>query len=100
MPYDPQAYILRPDVVLKLSGEIVKESTGYGRTRRAAQSTLETLRNAYQAGEFILPKREMAWLNNLSEAADELPENEDELIARITPTLDPNKIRLDQYGIA
>jgi methanol--5-hydroxybenzimidazolylcobamide Co-methyltransferase len=97
--YDPQAYVLRPDVVLKLAGEIVKEPTGYARTRRAAQATFETLRSAYGAGEFILGKREMSWLNTLSEAADELPESEEQLIAQIAPTLDANKIRLDQYGI-
>lgn len=98
--HDPQAYVLRPDVVLKLAGEIVKEQTGYQRTRRAAQLTFETLRRAYQAGEFILNRREISWLNNLSEAADELPEDEHELIARIAPTLDPGKVRLDQYGLA
>ncbi len=98
--YDPQAYVLRPDVVLKLSGEIVKEQTGYQRTRRAAQLTFETLRNAHQAGEFILNKREISWLNNLSEAADELPEDEGALIAQIVPTLESDKVRLDQYGLA
>jgi len=98
--YDPQAYVLRPDVVLKLAGEIVKESTGYQRTRRAAQLAFETLRNAYQAGEFILNKREVSWLNNLSEAADELPEEESALIAQIAPTLESDKVRLDQYGLA
>ncbi|MCS7060659.1 MAG: methyltransferase MtaB domain-containing protein [Anaerolineae bacterium] len=98
--YDPQAYILRPDVVLKLAGEIVNEPTGYRRTRRAAQLAFETLRKGYQAGEFILNKREMAWLNTLSEAADELPDDENELIARIAPTLEPHKVRLDQYDLA
>ena len=98
--YDPQAYVLRPDVVLKLSGEIVKESTGYQRTRRAAQLAFETLRSGHQAGEFILNKREISWLNNLSEAADELPEDEGALIAQIVPTLESDKVRLDQYELA
>ena len=38
---DPQAYILRPDVVLELAAEIVAEETPYLRVRRAAVSTLE-----------------------------------------------------------
>ena len=44
MGKDPQAYVLRPDVVLKLAAEIVAEPTAYLRTRRAALAVLEALR--------------------------------------------------------
>ncbi|MCC6168728.1 MAG: methanol--corrinoid methyltransferase, partial [Caldilineaceae bacterium] len=94
---DPQAWVLRPDVVVALAGEIVQETSGYARTRRAALSTLARLRQAHQAGEFALAPKEVAWLDRLSRQADTLPEEEAELIERMLPTLDPEKIRVAEY---
>jgi methanol--5-hydroxybenzimidazolylcobamide Co-methyltransferase len=98
-PYDPQAYVLRPDVVLKLAREIVAEPTAYKRTRRAAQATLETLRKAYANKEFSLQGREASWLNSLSAQADDLPEEEERLIEQMLPQIDRSKVRLDQYEV-
>lgn len=94
---DPQAWVLRPDVVVALAGEIVQETSAYARTRRAALSTLARLRQAHQAGEFALAPKEVSWLDRLSRQADELPEDEAELIERMLPTLDPEKIRVAEY---
>ncbi|HEY3288910.1 MAG TPA: methyltransferase MtaB domain-containing protein, partial [Anaerolineae bacterium] len=99
VPYDPQAYVLRPDVVLKLAGDIIAEPTAYRRVRRAAIATLEALRGAYARKEFTLGGREGAWLNKLSAQADDLPEDEEELIEQMLPQIDRTKVRLDQYGI-
>jgi methanol--5-hydroxybenzimidazolylcobamide Co-methyltransferase len=97
--FDPQAYVLRPDVVLKLAAEIVAEPTAYRRTRRAALSTLAELRQAHAAGKFPLSKIEIRWLDKLSHQADELPEDEAALTAAMLPTLDPGKIRVAEYGL-
>ena len=99
VPYDPQAYVLRPDVVLKLAAEIVAEPTPYRQVRRAAITTLEALRKAYATKEFTLFGREAAWLNSLSAQADELPEDEEQMIEQILPQIDREKVRLDQYEI-
>jgi methanol--5-hydroxybenzimidazolylcobamide Co-methyltransferase len=99
VPYDPQAYVLRPDVVLKLAGEIIAEPTPYKRVRRAAIATLEALRNAYATKTFTLQGREASWLNSLSAQADELPEDEEQMIAQILPQIDREKVRLDQYEV-
>jgi methanol--5-hydroxybenzimidazolylcobamide Co-methyltransferase len=100
VPYDPQAYVLRPDVVLKLAAEIVAEPTPYRQVRRAALATLEALRTAYANKEFALGGREGTWLNSLSAQADELPEDEAQMIEQILPQIDREKVRLDQYEIA
>lgn len=94
---DPQAWVLRPDVVVALAGEIVQETSAYARTRRAALSALARLRQAHRAGEFALAPKEVSWLDRLSRQADELPEDEAELIERMLPTLDPEKIRVAEY---
>jgi methanol--5-hydroxybenzimidazolylcobamide Co-methyltransferase len=96
---DPQAYVLRPDVVLRLARQIVSETTPYRRTRRAAQSTLEALRQAHAHGQLAVPDTELGWLDRLSRQADQLPEDEQQFVAAITPTLDLARVRLDSYGL-
>jgi methanol---5-hydroxybenzimidazolylcobamide Co-methyltransferase len=97
--YDPQAYMLRPDVVLSLASEIIAESTPYLRTRRAALATLDCLRTAAVSGALSYNRMEQRWLDRLSGLADELPEDEDEFIAAMLPQIDPGKVRLDQYEL-
>jgi len=99
VPYDPQAYVLRPDVVLRLAGEIIAEPTPYLRTRRAALSTLALLRTAADAGEFTLSAQDEPWLDLLYEQADELPEDEQRLINTMTAQLDRAKVHLEEYEI-
>ncbi|MCC7207374.1 MAG: methanol--corrinoid methyltransferase [Anaerolineae bacterium] len=99
-PFDPQAYVLRPDMVIKLAGEIVAEPTPYLRTRRAALATLEALRQGVAQGAFSLPKTETAWLDRLSKQADALPEDEGAFIAAQAALADRAKVRLEQYEVA
>lgn len=95
--YDPQAYVLRPDVVLRLSAAIIAEPTPYLRTRRAGLAALEELRRAAAAGALELTRIEQRWLDRLSGEMDAIPEDEAQLIAQVTPGLDAHKVRLDQY---
>ena len=97
---DPQAAVLRPDVVLDLAGQIIAEPTPYLRTRRAALATLERLNRAKEERELVLSGLEARWLDRLRKAAEALPEDEDEFIARMLPRLDAGKIRLGEYGLA
>ena len=97
---DPQAYVLRPDVVLGLAGQIVAEPTPYLRTRRAALAALEALRGAVGRGTLALPRAEQRWLARLSAQADQLPEDEDTLIAQAVSQIDRRKVNLDQYDLA
>jgi methanol--5-hydroxybenzimidazolylcobamide Co-methyltransferase len=99
MDKDPQAYVLRPDVALKLAAEIVAEPTAYLRTRRAALAVLAALRQGHAAGEFALNKPEANWLSRLSRQAERLPEDEDSFILEMVAGADREKVRFDQYGI-
>jgi methanol--5-hydroxybenzimidazolylcobamide Co-methyltransferase len=96
---DPQAYVLRPDVVLQLAAVIVAEPTAYLRTRRAAIATLEVLRNAHTAGEFPLSRPEAHWLDRLSKQAEQLDEDENTFIEAVLPTIDQSKVRLEDYDV-
>jgi methanol--5-hydroxybenzimidazolylcobamide Co-methyltransferase len=96
--FDPQAYVLRPDVVLDLAGQIIAEPTPYLRTRRAALATLQCLREAAAGQAFPMTKLETRWLDKLSKQAETLPEDEDALEALVAPALDANKVRLSEYS--
>ena len=96
---DPQAYLLRPDVVLELAREVVAETSAYRRTRRVGLAALAVLRRGVQTGDVVLSRPEARWLDRLSRAMDEIPADESELIAAVAPTVDPAKVRLDQYGL-
>ncbi len=96
---DPQAYVLRPDVVLELAGEIIAEPTPYLRTRRAALATLARLGAAQQSGELTFSRMETRWLNTLTQAAAGLPADESEFIAQITPRLDLQQDSLSEYDL-
>jgi len=97
--FDPQAYVLRPDVAIHLAAEIISVKSAYLRTRQAALSTLELLRKAHTEGEFTLSKSETRWLDRLSKETDALPENEDEFIHMMLLRVPQEKINLDEYGL-
>jgi len=99
MDKDPQAYVLRPDVVLKLAAAIVAEPTAYLRTRRAALAVLEALRQGHAEKEFSLSKPEANWLDRLSAQAEDLPADEGRFIEEMVAGADRDKVRFDQYGI-
>ncbi len=96
---DPQAYILRPDIILHLAGQIIAETTPYRRTRRAALATLACLRRAQATGDLSLSRPEMRWLDALSRQADSLPEDEAEFVARTSPRVSAQKVRLEEYEL-
>lgn len=97
--YDPQAYVLKPDVVLKLSKEIIKEPTPYLQTRKAALVVLQELRDAAARNAFPMSKVEQSWLDKLSKQSDQLPEDEEEMISDVIDDIDKDKVRLEEYGI-
>jgi methanol--5-hydroxybenzimidazolylcobamide Co-methyltransferase len=97
--FDPQAYVLRPDVVIQLASSIVAEPTAYLRTRRAALETLALLRRAHSEEAFPISKTEIRWIDRLSKQADALPEDESEFIALMRMKIDRSKVRLEEYGL-
>jgi methanol--5-hydroxybenzimidazolylcobamide Co-methyltransferase len=90
---DPQAYVLRPDVAVKISAELVKVTNDYERGKLAAILALEAMRQAHQSGDLLLNDREVDWLDTLSDTADDLPATAEELTDLMADcdTYDPAK---------
>jgi len=94
---DPQAYVLRPEIAVKIGNELVKVDGDYERGKLAARLALAEMRAAHQAGDLLLDERETQWLDSLSETADDLPDTAEELAATMateSEAYDPKKYDL------
>lgn len=94
---DPQAYVLRPDVVLSISKEIVRETGYYNRTRRAAALALAHMKSAHAEGKLALDDKELAWLDRLAEEVDDMPSTVDELTEEMLPLC--SKLKPELYDL-
>ncbi|MDR1852960.1 MAG: hypothetical protein LBR21_10015 [Propionibacteriaceae bacterium] len=94
---DPQAYVLRPDVVMEISAGIIQEDDDYRRGVAAARLTLQAMREGHDSGRLNLDDREETWLDSLSETADELPDTAEELMAKIAE--DSDAFEPDKYDL-
>jgi len=91
---DPQAYVLRPDVVLDISKELVTVEGHYPRSKKAAALALSYMQKAHEQGELNLEDKELMWLENLSETVADLPEDVGEFTESMLgecEKLDPKK---------
>lgn len=95
---DPQAFVLRPDVVLRISNEIIKENTPYRQTRRAVAVTIDEIKRAYDTEELKIPPQEVQWLNMLGEQVVALPDSEDQLFEELSASFVPEKFLKEEYG--
>lgn len=96
---DPQAYMLKPEVVFEISSEIVKTQDPFLRTLNTAKISLDILQRAVDNKELVLDEREENWLDMLRDQVDEIPENEEEFIAEMKEEVDDSKYRPEEYGI-
>ena len=94
---DPQAYVLRPDVVLSISKELVKIDGYYERTKAAAKLALQHMQKGYEQKELKLSDKEAPWLDILSDQIESLPKDEATFTASMLEDcdkLDPKKYDL------
>jgi len=96
---DPQAYVLRPDVVLRLSQIIRREPTPYLQTRRAAIAATHEISSAFNEGRLRIAAREVPWLHRLREQAEALPDNENALIGEMLESPDHPAFLAEEYGL-
>ncbi|MCB9770312.1 MAG: methanol--corrinoid methyltransferase [Candidatus Omnitrophica bacterium] len=96
---DPQAYVLDPAVVLKISKKIIQEESPYLQTRTAAHAAIEVLKEATDSEELRLSTREKKWLDRLEKEMESLPESEEELIEEMLSSDIAKKFIPGEYGI-
>ena len=96
---DPQAFVLRPDVVLRISKKIMQQPSPYLQTRAAVAAAVNELKEAHKGGVLHIPANELSWLARLENEAAELPENEGALIEEMAKTPVAEKFLMAEYGL-
>lgn len=101
--FDPQAYVLRPDVVVDLSKKIIAGATHLDRAKIAATETVKILRDAEAKGDVRINDREKQWLDTIENDISTIPDDADtfteEMIAQNTSAkFDPAKYDLYMKG--
>ncbi|WP_414150180.1 methyltransferase MtaB domain-containing protein [Acetobacterium carbinolicum] len=96
---DVQAYVLRPDVVLRISAELVKEQNHFLKTRLAAKLTVAELKKAIVEGKVKSDKRDMKWLDKMEKQIDSIPDDPDEFYSQMKSVLNMDKFIPSEYGL-
>jgi methanol--5-hydroxybenzimidazolylcobamide Co-methyltransferase len=97
---DPQAYILKPDIVIELSKKMIRCSTPLEMTICAVDETLSVLREAADKKLLSLNEMETRWLNLLSFQFDSLPHEEELLLEMMKSGIYADKFIPAEYQLA
>jgi methanol---5-hydroxybenzimidazolylcobamide Co-methyltransferase len=97
--YDPQAYVLRPDVVLQISNEIVKYKDHFSRTKNAALAAIEILRKAVAAKTLHIEEREEIWLDTMESQLIAVTTDEEAFIRQMLDEDDSGKLDPKKYDL-
>jgi methanol--5-hydroxybenzimidazolylcobamide Co-methyltransferase len=96
---DPQALILSPENVIRISKELIKGESYVANARNGALAALDIIEEAFQSGKLKLSEMETAYLPAFRDDLNSIPDSENEFIAMMLPVIDPGKFILAEYGL-
>ena len=98
-PLDVQGYVLKPEVVIELSKEIIKYEDDFTRTKVAAAKTVEILQEAIDSGKVACADRDAAWLEMMADAIDEIPDDKMEFYEEMKDELEDGAFLPEGYEL-
>jgi len=96
---DPQALILAPENVIRISRELVKGDSYVANARNGALETISIIEEALSDGKLKLSDMEIGYLPYLREELESIPDNESDFIEMMLPLVDQSKFILAEYGL-
>ena len=96
---DPQALILSPVNVIRISKALIKGESYVANARNGALEALDIIEEALRSGQMKLSEMETNYLPIFREDLNTIPEDENDFIAMMLPLLDPGKFILSEYGL-
>lgn len=96
---DPQALILSPVNVIRISKELVKGESYVSNARNGALAALDIIDEALLSGKMRLSELETSYLPILREDLESIPDNESEFIEMMLPLIDASKFIPAEYGL-
>jgi methanol---5-hydroxybenzimidazolylcobamide Co-methyltransferase len=95
----PQAYVLRPDVVLGISRAMVQETDPYKRAKLGSIAAVNHLRKAVGSKEVMVSPREGRWLDIMEGQLEEMPDTAEACWEVMKKELDLTKFLPSEYGL-
>jgi len=96
---DPQALILSPVNVIRISKELVKGDSYVANAKNGALAALDIIEEALRSGKMKLSDLETSYLPILRDDLNSIPENESEFIEMMLPLIDQSKFIPEEYGL-
>lgn len=96
---DPQALILSPANVIRISKELIRGESYVANARNGALAALDIIGEALASGRMVLPEMETSYLPLLREDIETIPGDEGKFIEMMLPQLDSGKFILSEYGL-
>lgn len=96
---DPQALILSPQNVIRISGELIKGDSYVANAKNGALAALDLIEEALSSGKMKLPEMETSYLPILRDDLNSIPENESDFIEMMLPLIDQSKFIPSEYGL-
>lgn len=97
---DPQAYILVPENVVRISQAIVDAPNPYRAGVHAGLEAVRLLSEGHAAGHLQVAPREQIWLETMRESLEELPQEESEFINKMMAVVDTSAFIARDYDLA
>lgn len=96
---DPQALILSPENVIRISKALVKGDTYVANARNGALEALDIIEEAIASRQMKISELESSYLPILREDLSSIPDSESEFIEMMLPLLDQSKFIPAEYGL-
>ena len=96
---DPQAFILDPENVISISGEMVKGNSYLDAGIRGALKGLELIEEAIHSGKLRSSEMENVWIEMIREDLSAIPSSEDLFIQEMTEKIEKGKFIKEEYGL-
>lgn len=96
---DPQAYVIKPDVVFKISSELVKVPDPLGRVRKACELAIAVIKSGIEKGELLLQSKEVRWLKIMESQLEKVPDDRDDLWACVKKEIEAGTFIPAEYEL-
>ena len=96
---DPQALILSPENVIRISKALIKGESYVANARNGALEALNIIEETLQSGQLKLSDIEISYLPIFRDDLNSIPDSESDFIGMMLPLLDPGKFILSEYGL-
>ncbi|MDR1593971.1 MAG: hypothetical protein LBS43_05740 [Prevotellaceae bacterium] len=96
---DPQALILAPENVIRISNVMMKNDSYLANARDGALEALNIMEEAIKSGQMKISDMETVYLATLRDELNSIPDNEGDFVEMMTPLIDKSKFIPEEYGL-